>query len=89
MLSSIFTYSGFTYIVIACLAVEAIVLFALWCLQRRGLRPLQTLAFLGAGGSFALALLVVSKGAPLAFFAASLGLAFGFHLLDIVLRWQK
>jgi hypothetical protein len=89
MLSSVWTYSGFTYIVIACLALEAIGLFALWHLRRKGLRPLQTIAFLGAGGSFAVALLIVSQGAPLPFLAASLGFAFAFHLLDIVLRWQK
>lgn len=81
--------SGFAYVLLAFLFVEAIGLFALWQIGKRGLPPAQTISFLGAGAAFAIALLIVaSDGSPI-YLAAALGLAFAFHLLDISLRWRK
>jgi len=81
-------YSPYIYVVMACLAVEAIALLFLWRWRGVGLRPIQTLAFLGAGASFATGLLVVAEDGPLALFGISLALAFAFHLWDIIQRWQ-
>lgn len=83
------TYTTFTYLVIACLAVEAALLFALWIVRKKGLRPLETISFLGAGASFSIALLVVASGGPLYLFALSLCFAFIFHMLDMLQRWQR
>jgi len=80
--------SVFIYIVMACLALEACVLLFLWRRRRVGLRPIQTLSFLGAGGSFSAALLVVAKGGSMTLLGACLFGAFIFHVLDLVLRWR-
>ncbi|MEM6833318.1 MAG: hypothetical protein AAF562_06805 [Pseudomonadota bacterium] len=83
------SYVDFTAIVIGCLAIEAIALLLLWQFRRKGLKPTQTFAFLGAGASFTAALLVVAADAPLSWFAISLACAFVFHVWDMVQRWRS
>lgn len=89
VLVSLLETSGFAYVLLAFLLVEAIGLFALWQVRRKGLPPAQVVSFLGAGTAFAIALLIVASDGSALLLAIALGAAFAFHLLDIKLRWKQ
>ena len=74
--------------ILALLVVEGAALLALWRARGIGLPPAQTLAFLGAGAAFCVALAAaLAGGAPLVL-AAALGAAFILHAADLALRWR-
>lgn len=70
------------------LSVEAIVLWLIWKFKLVGLPPMQIIAFLGAGASFAIALGLVMAGYSPQWLGLALIAAFCFHALDIYLRWS-
>ena len=70
------------------LMVEALALLLVWRAKGRGLPPGQTLAFLGAGAAFCLALAAALAGAGPIHLAGALFAAFLFHLADLALRWR-
>ena len=77
------------WFLIGFLIVEGVILLAIWRRSQRGLPPLQTISFLGAGLGFAVALLSVLSQWPGFVLAAALLFAFALHVLDIYLRWQR
>ncbi len=76
------------WMLLAVLALEAVGLLMVWKFTNRGLPPMQVATFLGAGASFAIALLVVLAAGPPVLFALALVAAFIFHTLDLWQRWR-
>jgi len=87
MFDTLLTTPAIAWLLLGCLLVEAILLLAIWKKKLVGLPPMQTIAFLGAGASFAIALGVALSGAPSHWLGLALLSAFVFHAVDIYLRW--
>lgn len=87
MFEELLTTPTIAYLLLGFLAVEAVLLLVLWKKKLIGLPPMQTIAFLGAGASFAAALGFVMADASPHLLGSALIAAFIFHALDIYLRW--
>jgi len=87
MLNTLLTTPAIAWLLLGCLLAEAVLLLAIWKKKLIGLPPMQTIAFLGAGASFAIALGVSLSDASSHWLGLALLSAFVFHLVDIYLRW--
>ena len=85
----LFTSGQAADLVLAALAVEALLLWALHRFRGWGPGIAPLLPFLLAGAAFALALRAALTGAAWPWVAAALLAAFAAHLWDIARRWPR
>ncbi len=73
-----------------CLAIclECVVLTVYWLVYKRGVKPTGLLATNMAGGSLIAALMVAVSSGPKSVILLLLLCSLGFHVLDVILRWQ-
>lgn len=76
------------YLLLGVLLLEALTLIILWMSSKKGVPPFQTVAFLGSGAAFSVALWGFISNFGVAVIAMSLVAAFIFHIFDLWLRWQ-
>lgn len=89
MLADLIRSGRIVDIVVLVLALELILLAALYARSKTGVRPYSALVNIGAGGSMAMALKASLTGLGWQWIAVWLVTSLVFHALDLQNRWQR